>query len=229
MRKIVSANCPVDTNELDSDVIMECRDIGICYRRPLKLGRRLTREAREYWPFRNLNLQLKRGETLGVVGRNGAGKSTLLRLLAGITFPDEGTFLRRPNTDVQLLTINLGFEPILTGRENALMGGMLLGRSHKYMMERMDLIKEFSGLGDFFEEQLYAYSSGMRARLGFSIATEIDPDVLLLDEVLSVGDAEFKEKSQARTINLINSGKSVVIVSHSTKFMNDLAHRVIEL
>lgn len=221
--------CPIDTNELDDDVVMECRRVGICYRRPLKFGRRHARDAREYWPFRHLDLQLKRGETLGVVGRNGAGKSTLLRLLAGITFPDEGTFLRRPNIDVQLLTINLGFEPILTGRENALMGGMLLGRSHGYMMAHMEMIKEFSGLGDFFEEQLYAYSNGMRARLGFSIATEIDPDVLLLDEVLSVGDAEFKEKSQARTIELINSGKSVVIVSHSTKFMDELAHRVIEL
>ena len=220
---------PIDTHDLEDDVVMECRGVGICYRRPWKFGKTHARHAREFWPFRDLDLKLRRGETLGIVGRNGAGKSTLLRLLAGITYPDEGQFLRRPGLDVQLLTVNLGFEPILTGRENALMGGMLLGRTHTYMESRIESIKEFSGLGDFFDEPLYAYSSGMRARLGFSISIEIEPDVLLLDEVLAVGDKEFKEKSRGRTIDLMNSGKSVILVSHSTRFMDELAERVIEL
>lgn len=215
--------------ELQEDVVLECREVGICYRKPCKLGYSHNREDREFWPFRQLNLTLGRGETLGIRGRNGAGKSTLLRLLVGVTHPDEGVVVKRPGLSIQLLSLNLGFERILSGEENAIMAGMFLGKSRSYMLSRIEAIREFSDLGDFFYEPVYSYSSGMRARLAFSIATEIEPDVLLLDELLSVGDAEFKERSKKRTTDLIKSGKTVVIVSHGKKFLESMCDRIIEL
>lgn len=204
----------IETNDLPEDVLLRCEGVGICYRKPYKFGQSHDRADREFWPFRNLNIELKRSETLGVIGRNGAGKSTLLRLLAGVTHPDVGRLIKRPKLSIQLLSVNLGFERVLSGRENAIMAGMLLGKSRSEMVSRLDAIKEFSELGDFFEQPVYSYSSGMVARLGFSIAIESNPDVLLLDELLSVGDASFREKSSEKTKELINSGVSVVLVSH---------------
>ena len=121
----------IETDDLADDVLLRCEGVGICYRKPYKLGQSHDRENREFWPFCDLNLELKRGETLGVVGRNGAGKSTLLRMLAGVTHPDAGRLIKRSNLNIQLLSVNLGFERILSGRENAIMAGILLGKSHK--------------------------------------------------------------------------------------------------
>tara|TARA_B110000208_G_C11769218_1_gene429752 strand:+ start:725 stop:1405 length:681 start_codon:yes stop_codon:yes gene_type:complete len=219
----------IETNDLAEDLLLRCEDVGICYRRPYKLGRSHSKENREFWPFRNVNLELKRGETLGVVGRNGTGKSTLLRLLAGVTHPDLGRLIKRPKLKIQLLSVNIGFEQILSGRENAIMAGMLLGKTRKEMMERLDAIDEFSELGAFFDEPVYSYSSGMRARLGFSIAIQADPDVLLMDEVLSVGDRQFKEKSKGAMKALMNSGKSIVLVSHDSLYLEKNADSVFEL
>jgi lipopolysaccharide transport system ATP-binding protein len=224
-----SKNNVIESHDLADDVLLRCEGVGICYRKPYKLGQSHGREDREFWPFRDLNLELKRGETLGVVGRNGAGKSTLLRLLAGVTHPDAGRLVKRPKLNIQLLSINLGFERILTGRENAIMAGMLLGQSRAEMLSRIPAIKEFSELGDFFEQPVYSYSSGMVARLGFSIATQADPDVLLLDEVLSVGDAQFRKKSRSVTKSLIDSGKSVVLVMHDRKFLEKQADFIFEM
>jgi len=139
----------------ESDVVLSCENVGICYRKPRKLGSRNSRKEREFWPFRGLNLEVRRGETLGVVGRNGAGKSTLLRLLAGVTLPDEGSVWRKKGLNIQLLSVNLGFERILSGRENAIMAGMLLGKSYKYMKAKLPAIEEFSELGSFFDEPVY--------------------------------------------------------------------------
>ena len=219
----------IETNDLAEDLLLRCEDVGICYRRSYKLGRSHSKENREFWPFRNVNLELKRGETLGVVGRNGTGKSTLLRLLAGVTHPDLGRLIKRPKLKIQLLSVNIGFEQILSGRENAIMAGMLLGKTRKEMMERLDAIDEFSELGAFFDEPVYSYSSGMRARLGFSIAIQADPDVLLMDEVLSVGDRQFKEKSKGAMKALMNSGKSIVLVSHDSLYLEKNADSVFEL
>jgi lipopolysaccharide transport system ATP-binding protein len=217
------------TDELADDVLLRCEGVGICYRKPYKLGQSHDRENREFWPFQDLDLELKRGETLGVLGPNGAGKSTLLRLLAGVTHPDAGRLMKRPNLNIQLLSVNLGFERILTGRENAVMAGMLLGKSRNSMEDCLEAIKEYSELADFFEEPVYSYSSGMVARLGFSIAIEADPDVLLLDEVMSVGDQAFRDKSRARTEELIKSGKSVVLVSHDLSMHSNLSNRMVNL
>ena len=137
------------TDELADDVLLRCEGVGICYRKPYKLGQSHDRENREFWPFQDLDLELKRGETLGVLGSNGAGKSTLLRLLAGVTHPDAGRLMKRPNLNIQLLSVNLGFERILTGRENAVMAGMLLGKSRNSMEDCLEAIKEYSELADF--------------------------------------------------------------------------------
>lgn len=216
-------------SQADDTVLMDCRGVGVCYRRPFKLGRKNARSDRDFWPFRGLDLTIRRGETLGVVGRNGAGKSTLLRLLAGVIEPDEGVVFKRKPLSVQLLSVNLGFERILSGRENAIMAGMMLGKTKKEMMDRLSQILEFSELGKFFDEPVYSYSSGMVARLGFSIAIQADPDVLLLDEVLAVGDASFKEKSKTVTRKLMDSGKSVVLVMHDRKFIQNQCDVVYEM
>ena len=219
----------IETTDLAGNVLLRCEKVGICYRKPYKLVQSHERESREFWPFQDLDLELKRGETLGVIGPNGSGKSTLLRLLAGVTYPDAGRMIKRPKLNIQLLSVSLGFERILSGRENAVMAGMLLGKSQSYMVKRLDAISDFSELGRFFDEPVYSYSSGMVARLGFSIAIEADPEVLLLDEILSVGDKGFRQKSRAKTQEMIQSGKSVVIVSHEEKTLKEFADRVIEL
>ncbi len=219
----------IETNDLSEDVLLRCEGVGICYRKPYKLGQSHDREDREFWPFQDLNLELKRGETLGVIGRNGAGKSTLLRLLAGVTQPDAGRLVKRPKLNIQLLSVNLGFERILSGRENAVMAGMLLGETRKEMDYRLEAIKEFSELGDFFEQPVYSYSSGMVARLGFSVAIKTMPDVLLLDELLAVGDVNFRKKSRMATEQMIQSGRTVVIVMHNRALINKISDRVIEL
>lgn len=215
----------IETNDLPEDVLLRCDGVGVCYRKPYKLGQSHDREDREFWPFQGLELELKRGETLGVVGRNGAGKSTLLRMLAGVTHPDDGRLVKRPKLNIQLLSVNLGFERILSGRENAVMAGMLLGKSRKEMESRLEAIKEFSELGEFFEQPVYAYSSGMTARLGFSVAIEVEPDVLLLDEVLSVGDAQFRKKSSEWIVAARSRDITVLIVNHNQRMIDEFCSR----
>lgn len=222
-------NRVIETNDLPEDVLLRCDGVGVCYRKPYKLGQSHDRKDREFWPFCDLNLELKRGETLGVVGRNGVGKSTLLRMLAGVIHPDFGHINMRPKLKVQLLSDNLGFERILSGRENAVMAGMLLGLSRLEVENSMGAIKEFSELGDFFEQPVYSYSSGMIARLGFSIAIEAKPDVLLLDEILAVGDEAFREKSYMASLKLIQSGKSVIIVMHDSSLIEKTCDRIVKL
>ena len=219
----------IETDDLADDVLLRCEGVGICYRRPNKLGLTHDRESRQFWPFKNLSFELKRGETLGVVGRNGAGKSTLLRLLAGVTQPDAGQIYKRNNLNIQLLSVNLGFERILSGRENAIMAGMLLGKSYSEMQSCIDAIKDFSELADFFEEPVYSYSTGMISRLGFSIAIEAEPDILLLDEVLNVGDRPFRVKSRAKAVELMDSGRSVILVTHDPKTLKDFTQRSIRI
>src|SRR5262249_13385528 len=149
----------------------------------------------------------------GIIGRNGAGKSTLLRVLAGILTPDKGGMTRKPAV-CQLLTLALGFQRHLSGRDNAILSGLMLGLRRSEIEQRLPKVIEFSELGDFFEEPISAYSTGMVMRLGFSVAIQIDPDILLIDEVLSVGDAEFQKKSAAALHEHIHSDRTVVLVSH---------------
>lgn len=180
----------------------------------------------KYTPFNNISFDLHRGETVGIIGRNGAGKSTLLRLIAGIYEPDVGCIVNH-GARVSLLSLGVGFIPHLTGRQNAMLSGMLLGLRKKQIAQKMDAIVEFSGLGRFIDQSLRTYSSGMRARLGFSVAMQVDPDVLLIDEVLGVGDEEFRTKSTAEMKRFIKSDKTVVLVSHNLSTVRELCDRLV--
>lgn len=180
----------------------------------------------KYTPFNNITFDLHRGETVGIIGRNGAGKSTLLRLIAGIHEPDVGRIVNH-GARVSLLSLGVGFVPHLSGRNNAMLSGMLLGLRKKEIEQKLDAIIEFSGLGKFIDQPLRTYSSGMRARLGFSVAVQVDPDVLLIDEVLGVGDEEFRTKSTAEMKRLIKSDKTVVLVSHNLSTVRELCDRLV--
>lgn len=179
-----------------------------------------------FWALRDVTLDLFRGETLGVVGRNGAGKTTLLKILAGILKPDVGSYVNN-GYQASLLSLQVGFVGYLSGRENAILSGLLLGMDRREIEHKMEAIVSFAELHDFIDEPIQTYSSGMRARLGFSTAFQVDPDVLLIDEVLGVGDAEFTEKSKAVMREKIQSDKTVVLVSHNAPMVRSLADRVV--
>ena len=206
---------------MSGDTIIELKNVGVRYRRKAGFMR-----SNAFWALHDVSFDLKHGETLGVIGRNGAGKSTLLRLLAGILAPDTGSVLRKTER-VSLLALQAGFIPALTGRENAVLSGILLGMSRAEVEEHMDEIVRFAELEQFIDEPVRTYSSGMRARLGFTVAFQADPDVLLIDEVLGIGDASFKEKSSAAMREKIASDKTVVIVTHHPETVMDLCDRVV--
>lgn len=180
------------------------------------------------WALRHLNFQLFHGETLGVVGKNGAGKSTLLKLMAGIITPDEGRIVKNINT-VQLLSLQVGFLQHLSGRENAILSGVLLGMTKQQVVDAMDSIIDFTELGAKIDDPVQTYSSGMKMRLGFAVANQSNPDILLIDEVLGVGDAQFKKKSRKVMIDRISSDKTVVLVSHHEDTIAEFCDRVIWL
>lgn len=178
--------------------------------------------------LKDVSFRLDAGETLGVIGGNGSGKSTLLRVLAGIYRPDSGQMTRYCDS-VMLLSLSLGFLGELTGRENALLSGVLLGSTFREVRARLPEIIEFSGLGGYIDQPLKTYSNGMRARLGFSVALAMRADLLLIDEVLSVGDRAFREKAEAALAERISSDQTVVLVSHSPQQIASLCDRALWL
>jgi lipopolysaccharide transport system ATP-binding protein len=200
--------------------VFSLRNVGVSF------GKRRGIIGERFWALKNVNLDLYQGESLGVIGRNGAGKSTLLRVLAGILRPERGSIVRSEH-HCALLSLRLGFIPYLTGRENSVLSGLLQGLKREEIERRMAAIVEFSDLGEFFERPINTYSSGMVARLAFSVAIQVDPDILLVDEILGVGDAEFKQKSKAVMQDTIRSHKTVVFVSHDEKMIQQLCDRVV--
>lgn len=173
-------------------------------------------EASSVFALRDISLCVAPGERLGIIGRNGSGKSTLLRVIAGVIVPERGTVaVTEGRTVAPLIELGIGFHPELSGRENCYLGGSLLGLSRREMDAQIDEIVAFSELRDFIDEPIKSYSSGMYARLAFALATCKHPDILLLDEVLSVGDQFFVKKSLARMQRLMGEGTTVVIVSHN--------------
>lgn len=178
--------------------------------------------------LRDLSFSVQQGEVLGVIGGNGSGKSTLLRVLAEVYRPDRGRVVRHCGS-VMLLSLALGFDGELSGRENALISGVLLGARRRQVEEKMDEIIAFSELEECIDNPLKTYSSGMRARLGFSIAAFIEADLLLIDEVLSVGDARFRAKAEKAMRERMASEQTVVFVSHSMSQISHLCDRVIWL
>jgi lipopolysaccharide transport system ATP-binding protein len=165
------------------------------------------------WALKDINLEIKRGEKIGIIGDNGSGKSTLLKIITGITTATTGK-IKVNGRVVALIDLEAGFHPELTGEENIFLNGMLLGMNKQEIKKSFDKIVEFSGLGKFIDAPFYTYSNGMTLRLGFSIAVYSEPDILLIDEILEVGDQEFQKKSYQKMQELFEKGKTILFISH---------------
>lgn len=182
----------------------------------------------EFWALKNVSFDLQKGDRLGILGFNGAGKSTLLKVIAGVLKPTEGKVTSQGKI-VPLLELGAGFDKQYTGAENIYLYGAMLGYSKEFIKQKFDEIVEYSELGDFINVPVKNYSSGMRSRLGFSIATVVEPDILILDEVLSVGDEKFKKKSEAKIKAMFDKGVTVLFVSHSIKQVKEICNKAIIL
>lgn len=207
-----------------NEPIISIRGLDVKFRQKIKW----YLPSRTFYALQGVNIDIYEGETLGIIGRNGAGKSTLLKIMAGILRPDGGS-IHNHGVSVSLLALQAGFDWDLDGRDNAIINGMLLGYSKSDVKALLPEILEFSGLGDFFYQPIRTYSSGMILRLAFSVAIYMRPDVLLLDEILSVGDHEFRQKAEAEMMKKINSQQTVVLVSHAHEQIERLCDRVINL
>ncbi len=241
------ASDPASTPVSADDVILEADRISVRYtiryqRANVTLRetlvhaldpRRLTRRAgasrtQHHWALRDVSVALRRGEVVGVIGRNGAGKTTLLQTLAGVFLPDEGRLVRRGRVSC-LLSLGAGFNGNLTGRENVFLNGAVLGIAGARIADQLDSVIAFSDLGPFIDAPVRTYSAGMRARLAFSVALLVDPDVVILDEILRVGDAAFREKAGSILDRFRAGGKAILIASHSMDIVRRHCDRVLWL
>jgi len=219
-------------------VAINVSDLGVQYN--LKLTRKntvrhsVTRRVKiegtesKFWALRDVSFKVVHGESLGVIGPNGACKSTLLQVLAGIITPSAGVVEVDGHVS-SLLTLGAGFDGDLSGRDNIRLAGAFLGLAHSMVEERLPDMVEFADLGDFIDAPIKTYSAGMKARLGFAIATSVEPDILLLDEVLATGDAAFREKSKARILELVQDAKAIVLVTHDMEWVTDYCNKAMLL
>lgn len=185
-------------------------------------------EYNEFTALDHVSFEVKKGETLGLIGRNGAGKSTMLKVISGILKPTEGSVKVNGNI-VPMLELGSGFDFDLTGRENIFLNGAILGYSEEFLKAKYDEIVAFSELGQFIEMPIRNYSSGMLARLAFSVASMVEPEVLIVDEILSVGDTDFQEKSRKRMLEMMGGGTTVLFVSHNIEQIKEMCGRVVWL
>ncbi len=202
--------------------LISLENVAVRYKRSGNLFKRKC----YFEALKSVSLDIYPGETLGILGRNGSGKSTLLRIISGVIKPDSGT-MTNYGASVSLLALQAGFDTNLSGHDNAILGGILRGLPRREIEARLNEIQEYSELGDFFFEPVKTYSTGMRARLGFSIATIISPDVLLVDEVLGVGGQHFKDKAERTMVEKINSNQTVMLLSHSQAQISRLCDRAV--
>jgi ABC-type polysaccharide/polyol phosphate transport system ATPase subunit len=196
-----------------------------------RLARRAPRaatSAKEFWALREVSFELNRGEAFGIIGSNGAGKSTILKLITGIMRPTSGSIELNGRLSA-LIEVGAGFHPDLTGRENIYLNGTILGMRRAEIDRKFDAIVDFSGLSDFIDTPVKRYSTGMYARLGFSVAAHVDPDILIVDEVLSVGDIVFQNRCLEKMNEIIRSGATVIFVSHNLRAISELCPRSILL
>lgn len=215
--------------------MVEINHISMCFRldnhrvaslkeyMTLKLSGKLS--YTEFWALKDVSLTVRRGEVLGLIGHNGAGKSTLLKAISGIYRPTQGNLLCHGRV-VPMLELGSGFDFELTGRENIFLNGAILGFGEEFLKSKLEEIIEFSQLGQFIDVPIRTYSSGMLARLAFSVATMVNPEILIVDEILSVGDEAFQVKSRARMQELMSGGTTVLFVSHSLSQIRELCDRV---
>ena len=223
-------------NEKDSLPLVEAKNVEIAYKvgdfRDIGLKEYVVRKLRgqyqveKFMAVSGVSFALNRGELLGIVGSNGAGKSTLLKAVSGIMEPNGGSLIRRGSVSA-LLELGTGFDGELTVRENAWLRGAMLGYTEKFMEETYEQIIDFAELWDFQDRTFRQLSSGMQARLAFSIASLVEPEILILDEVLSVGDGAFQEKSAQKMHELLHSGAATILVSHSLTQIRELCTRVL--
>lgn len=225
---------PIDGSRPPAIVL---RDISVRYRVPTEPVATLKEHAirllqgrrvgyREFWALKGINLRVEPGEALGIVGRNGAGKSTLLKVVSRILRPIDGRVWVR-GAVAPLIELGAGFHPELTGRENVFLNGAMLGFSRTEMERKFERIVEFAELWDFIDAPIRTYSSGMQMRLGFAIASDVDPDILIIDEILAVGDEAFQEKCMTRMNNFRAGGTTILFVSHSLEPIKQLCSRVV--
>lgn len=186
------------------------------------------KENKDFWALKHVNFEVKRGEVVGFVGGNGAGKSTLLKVVSGVMKPTEGKITIAGNI-CPMIELGAGFDMDLTARENIYLNGSILGYSRGFIDQKFDEIVSFSELQDFLEVPVRNFSSGMIARLAFSIATQVDPEILIVDEILSVGDLNFQQKSEAKMRSMITGGTTVLYVSHSIDSVRSLCDKVVWL
>lgn len=182
----------------------------------------------DFWAIRHMNLKVARGTSVGLTGRNGSGKSTTLKVISGVLHPTEGEYWVRGRVSA-LVELGAGFDPELTGRENIFLGASVAGLSRKEVEKRISRIVEFSELGDFIDVPVKNYSSGMYAKLGFSVATDVDPDLLIVDEILAVGDEQFQRKCFDRMQDFKRAGKTILYVSHDSKSVEAFCDRIVRL
>lgn len=190
------------------------------------LSRKL--KFKDFWALENVSFEVNKGEVVGIIGRNGAGKSTLLKIISGILRPSKGNVVRNGNI-VPMLELGSGFDPDLTGEENIFLNGAILGYSKEFLESKYDEIVEFSELGDFIRMPIRNYSSGMMMRLAFSVATVVQPEILIVDEILAVGDENFQKKSKKRMMELMGGGTTVLYVSHDMQSIREMCNRVVWL
>ena len=218
--------------------MIEVNHVSLCYRMPAERVSGMKEflvqalqgklQYKEFWALQDVDFSIEKGEVLGLVGANGAGKSTMLKVISGILKPTKGTVTVHGNI-VPMLELGSGFDLELTGRENVFLNGAILGYSEDFLKEKYQEIVDFSELGEFIEMPLRNYSSGMITRLAFSIATVVKPDILIVDEILSVGDAAFQKKSKNRMMELMSGGTTVLFVSHSLPQIRQMCDHVVWL
>ena len=206
------------------EMIFDLQNIGMFYQKAASL----PWKGNKYWALHDVSFKVYRGQTVGIIGRNGAGKSTLLKIMAGIIKPDKGK-VNRAKVTITMQSLGAGFEPRLTGRQNIFLSGLLLGMEKKHIQKCVDKIIELADIGDFIDEPIKHYSSGMRSRLGFSIAYYVDTDVMLIDEALAAGDLAFQEKASKLIKEKIKSDKTVILVSHWIPTVEELCDRTIQI
>lgn len=218
---------------MSSETVIRCHEVGKAFQLYMRREDRLRQAAfgffrryyKEHWVLHDISFEVKRGECFGIIGRNGAGKTTLLQILCGITNPTRGS-VEVNGRVAPILALGAGFDPELSGYENVLIGGAILGLKRKQIDARVESIRQFADIGEYFDQPIKLYSSGMTARLAFAICAHVDADILIVDEALSVGDQAFQEKCEKFIHEFAKQG-TLLIVSHALNYLQDVCDRVL--